>query len=668
MTVSVAETIGGITFDDPYRWLEEDTPETRRWQERQDAAARETIGALPALEALREATERRRNESLVCVPSQHGQHWFRLVAGEPGTAPVLAVGSTIGDRGRTIVDPSTWPGTEVSLDWFAPAPDGAHVAFGLSQRGDEQSVLHVLEVEAGRLLPDRIAHASFGVVAWLADSSGFFYNAGLGPDTERPQKHIFLHRLGEEQPAVPEPAPVREDEEFVFPQVSADGRWVMAVSSEVEPRPDSIRAVEGGKWRPFLLGLPGTFAGFCHGDRYLVVTSDGAPRGRVVSIPLESPRERSTWRELVPQGDGVLRSVCLAAGRLALVDLVDTRSRIRLYSLDGRLEDEVPLPGEGTVGTSLTRYQALSEPMVSVTGDALIFVFSTFSRPPCLYRYDVAERRLEALGRPAPELANVVSELRRCRAADGSDVSYWLVRSAEADPAGPRPALVYGYGGWNLAWGLPTYLGELAPFVEAGGALVFPHLRGGSELGENQWHDGRLDRKQHTFDDLYAVVEALVAEGVTAADRLGLVGESNGGLLAGAALTQRPDLFRVVVPLVPLVELMRYARDPYPAEFAIEYGDPADPELAPVLHAYSPYHNVRAGERYPATLVVCGDSDIRCPPWQGRKLVARLQEANASGHPILLRVLEHAGHLSTTERSTPEWLAFVMAELGMSYG
>ncbi len=213
----------------------------------------------------------------------------------------------------------------MSLDWFSPAPDGAHVAFGLSQRGDEQSVLHVLEVESGRLLPDRIAHASFGVVAWLPDSSGFFYNAGLGPDTERPQKHIFLHRLGDEQPALPEPAPVREDEEYVFPQVSPDGRWVMAVSSEVEPRPDSIRAVEGGEWRPFLLGLPGTFAGFFHGDRYLAVTTDGAPRGRLVSIPLESPRERSTWRELVPQGEGVLRSACLAAGRLALVDLVDTR-------------------------------------------------------------------------------------------------------------------------------------------------------------------------------------------------------------------------------------------------------------------------------------------------------------------------------------------------------
>ncbi len=230
-----------------------------------------------------------------------------------------------------------------------------------------------------------------------------------------------------------------------------------------------------------------------------------------------------------------MRSVCIVGGRLALVDLVETRSRIRIFSLDGELEHEVPLPGEGTVGTSFSRAQAMIEPMVSASDDALLFVFSTFSRPPSLYRYALEERRLEELSTPAPEIPGLVSELRRCRSTNGAEVSYWLVRSAEAGRARPAPALIYGYGGWNIAWGLPSYLAELAPFVEAGGALVFPHLRGGGELGETQWHDGRLERKQHTFDDLYAVAEALIADGVTASDRLGLVGESNGGLLAGAA-------------------------------------------------------------------------------------------------------------------------------------
>ncbi len=554
----------------------------------------------------------------------------------------------------------------MSLDWFSPAPNGEYVAVGLSQRGDEQSVLHVLEVESGRELAEPIPHVSFGVVAWLPDSSGFFYNAGLAPDTEQPQKHLFFHRLGDEQAEQPEPAPVRPDEEFVFPQVSPDGRWVFAVSSEVEPRPDSIREVDGGEWRSFLLGLPGTFAGLVHEDRYVAITTDGAPRGRLVSIPLGGEPARSTWRELVPEGEGVMRSVCIAGGRLALVDLVGTRSRIRIFSLDGELEHEVPLPCEGTVGTGPARAQAMIEPMVSADDDALLFVLSTFSRLPSLYRYALAEQRLEELSPPAQEIPGLVWELRSCRSTNGADVSYWLVHSAEADHVRPAPALIYGYGGWNIAWGLPSYVAELASFVEAGGALIFPHLRGGGELGEAQWHDGRLERKQHTFDDLYAVAEALIADGVTASDRLGLVGASNGGLLAGAAVTQRPELFRVVVALVPLLDLMRHHRDPYVAEFAVEYGDPGDPELGHVLLAYSPYHNVRDGERYPATLVVCGDSDIRCPAWHGRKFAARLQQATSSGRPVLFRVLTNAGHLSTVERSMHEWLGFVMAELGMT--
>jgi prolyl oligopeptidase len=655
-----------VVFDDPFRPLEDDTPETRRWQDQQDAVATTRLRTLPGIERLHDAALARQRESLVFAPARYGRRWFRLAAGRSGTKPVLAVASDPDDPGRVVVDPVARPGTEVSLDWFSPAPNGEYVAVGLSQRGDEQSVLHVLEVESGRELAEPIPHASFGVVAWLPDSSGFFYNAGLAPDTEQPQKHIFFHRLGDERAAQPEPAPVREDEEFVFPQVSSDGRWVFAVSSEVEPRPDSIRELDGGEWRPFLLEFPGTFAGFVHGDRYIAVTTDGAPRGRLVSIPLEAEPARSTWRQLVPEGEGVMRSVCVAGGRLALVDLVGTRSRIRIFALDGELEHEVPLPGEGTVGMGPARAQAMIEPMISADDDALLFVFSTFSRAPSLFRYALEERRLEEVSTAAHEIPGLVSELRSCTSTGGAEVSYWLARRADAERAGPTPALIFGYGGWNIAWGLPSYLAELTPFVEAGGALVFPHLRGGGELGESQWHDGRLERKQHTFDDLYAVAEALIADGVTATDRLGVVGASNGGLLAGAAVTQRPELFRVVVPLVPLLDLMRHHRDPYVAEFAVEYGDPADPELAPVLRAYSPYHNVRDGERYPATLIVCGDSDIRCPAWHGRKFAARLQQATSSGRPVLFRLLADAGHLSTVERSTHEWLGFVMAELDMT--
>jgi len=651
--------------DDPYRWLEESSPETVAWQERQNALAAERLAAWPGRERLASAVADRHHESLLFAPQQHGGRWFQLVAREQGTEPVLCVGDHLGERARTLIDPSAWPGTAVSLDWFYPSPDGAYVAFGVCERGSEQSVLHVLETDTGRLLPGRIPHTSFGVVAWLPDASGFFYNAGLGPDTEHPQKHVSLHRLGDDLPTEPEPAIVREDEEYVFPQISPDGRWVAAVSSEVEPKPDSIRSVEGdAAWRPFLVGYPGVFSGFFHGDRYVALTTDSAPRGRLVSIPLDDTRDRSGWLELIPEGDGVLRSVSLAGDSLALVDLVETCSRIRVFSLDGRLEDQVPLPGKGTVGLSCTSSHAMIEPMVAADGGALLFVFSSFARPPVLYRYVLGKRLLEQLSEPAAEIPDLSSELRCCRGSGGAEVSFWVVRQAAGRT--PAPALLYGYGGWNIAWGLPSYIGELTPFVEAGGTLVFPHLRGGGEHGERQWHQGRLEHRQRTFDDLYAVAEALVAEGIAESGRLALAGASNGGLLAGAALTQRPDLFRVVVPIVPLLDLLRHVHDPYLAEYAVEYGDPRDPAFAPILRAYSPYHNVHEGKAYPATLVVCGDSDVRCPPWHARKLVARLLEANRSERPILLRIVRDAGHLTAIVRSTHEWLGFVMAELGMA--
>jgi prolyl oligopeptidase len=651
--------------DDPYRWLEESSPETIAWQDRQDAIASERLAAWPGRERLGSAVAVRRHESLLFVPQRCGERWFQLVAREPGTEPVLCVGERLGDQARTLVDPGAWPGTAVSLDWFSPSPDGAYVAFGVCERGSEQSVLHVLETDTGRLLPERIANTSFGVVSWLPDSSGFFYNAGLGPDTELPQKHLFLHRLGDELPGEPEPASVREDEDYVFPQVSADGRWVAAVSSEVEPRADSIRALTAdGEWLPFLVGCPGTFSGCFHDDRYLAVTTDGAPRGRLVSIPLSSPSERSTWVELVPEGDGVLRSFAVVDDRVAVVDLVETCSRIRVFSLDGPFEDEVTLPGTGTVGLSCTSSQAMIQPMLAADGGALLFAFSTFARAPALYRYDVAARQLEQLGEPAAEIPGLSSELRRCRSSDGAEVTFWVVRRAVSPT--PGPALLHGYGGWNIAHGLPSYLAELAPFVEAGGTLVRPHLRGGGEHGERQWHEGRLEHKQRTFDDLYAVAEALVADGVAERGRLAVAGASNGGLLAGAALTQRPELFRAVVPIVPLLDMLRHVRDPYLAEYAVEYGDPRDAAFEPILRAYSPYHNVGDGQAYPAALVVCGDSDVRCPSWHARKLVARLLEANRSEHPILLRVVREAGHLTAISRSTHEWLGFVMAELGMT--
>jgi len=645
---------------DAHGWLEHDSDAVRRWERAQDAKAVQHLRRQPGQQRLREQVARADIAARVFAPSLNGGRSFRLVVPTGGAEPVLHVSERADERGRVLVDSGGR-----TIDWFYPSPDGLLVAYGLSASGSEQSVLHLIDVETGEIMSDRIPHTSFAVVAWLPDSTGFYYSASLGPDTEQPQKHIFFHRIGDRPATEPEPAVLRDDEDFVYPQISVDGRWVAAVSSEAEPRPDSVLDRTGdGVWRPFLLGVPAIFNGFFLDGSYVAVTTEDAPRGRLVSIPLASPTDRLTWAELVPEGEGVLRTVTRVADRLILEELLDTSTRLRVVSLDGTAETAVPLPEPGFAALSTDNYRLPVDSAVFADGEGFVFVRSSWGAAAELCRYDLGAGRVDVLEKGVPPPFEVDAFLAEARAPDGARVTAWVVRRAEG-AAAPAPTLVNGYGGWNIAFGHPGNLGTFLPFVEAGGTMVFAHLRGGGEYGLNQWLDGFRDAKQHTFDDLYAVVEQLMADGVAAPGRVAVVGASNGGLLAAAAVTQRPELFAAVVSLVPLTDMMRYTHDPYPAEFALEYGDPAEPDAAVWLRAYSPCHSVRHGVSYPATLVICGDTDVRCPAWHGRKFVAHLQEATASDAPVLYRLRRSSGHLTSARRDTHEWLGFVMDQLGL---
>jgi prolyl oligopeptidase len=659
----VTETIGGITFEDPYRWLETDTEDALDWEENQNAMAEAYLHEWPGYGRLCDVIGPHFAEMLTFAPQPCGGRWFQMAV--EGAALVICVSEQANEPGKVLLDPGSISDGRPSLDWFYPSPDGRYVVFGLSQGGTEQSVLHVIETESGRVLPERIPHASFAKVAWLPDSSGFYYNAGIAPDTEQADKFIFFHRPGHEPPSEPEPVRVRE--EYVQPQISADGRYLAVLPSEIEPRPDYVKDIAGdGKWRPFLRDQSGVFIGVFVGDSYVAITTDGAPRGRLVAVPLDGGHDRSTWRELLPESEAVLRSVSLVGERLVIAELVDGYSRIRVLSLEGEPEEEVQLPGDGNANVNATWWgHVIIDPMVASGESECAFTFSTFTQSPSVYRYDVRSRHLERIKEPKFDLGHLTTERLSCEGRDGAKVTLWAVRRTDGEQ--PAPAFIYGYGGWNIAF-LPIYLGIFAPFVEAGGTMVFANLRGGGEHGWDWWQAGRLAGKQVTYDDLYAVAEFLIAEGMTTAHHLAVAGASNGGLLTGAAVTQRPDLFKAVVSQVPLLDLMRYTRDAYTAECTEEYGDPRKPEEAAWVYAYSPYHNVREGTSYPATLVVCGEEDIRCPRWHGRKTVARLQHATTSEAPILLRVWSGAGHLAgllgEPEKSA-EWIGFVMHQLGM---
>jgi prolyl oligopeptidase len=634
--------------DDP-RWVAERQRETDAF-----------FAARPELAEVRRRVEQLALEAHQPLPVSAGGRRFTARRREFWQPQVITVRDPGWADERVVIDLAGWTQPEAPwLDWWFPSPDGRRIAFGVSPHASELSVLHVLDVDSGELGPERIANTSFGVVAWLPDSSGFYYNRSLGSDFERPQKAIFFHRPGEAPRGDPEPA-------VTWSQLSGDGRWLAACSGDVAPRPDAICDLAAGSgWRPFLIDFPGTFVGDFDGEDYVCVTTNGAPRGRVVRIPIETAQDRSTWRELISEGVGTIRQVSARGDRLVVVDLIQTEPRIRICAGDGRELDTVPLPPQTSLLPSAVDGHAMTNGIVHHEAGSVTFVASSFAIPPVAHTYDFDTRRLTRDGRAPAPIAELHAELVRLPAADGREISCWVVEPTAGER--PRPALFYGYGGWNLAMGLPGFLAELLPFLEAEGTVVLPHLRGDGTYGEDFWRDGRLERKQRTFDDLTSVATYLAESGITDAGRMALVGASNGGLLTAATITQHPQLFRAAMPLVPLTDMLEYTRDAYPAEFRTEYGDSADAGMHDVLAAYSPLHAVQPGRRYPSLLVVCGDHDLRCPDWHGRRFADALLEATAGDdRPVLLRIMPHTGHMTASSLSAPEWLAFAISELGMA--
>jgi prolyl oligopeptidase len=671
-TSDAVEVLHGVTIPDPYRWLEDgQSAATRQWTDAQNALTRSYLDAVPARERIRTCLDRLLAIGALSTPAPVRGRYFYLRRDGRQNQPVLYLRQGVRGEDRAILDPNALDaGGAVALDWHYPSEDGTLLAYGLSENGSEQSVLRVMNVDTAVVLPDRIPHTRAAELAWLPDSTGFYYTRypvpGQAPDGEEHyHRTIYFHRLGTdpaEDPLVFKPA---EKEHWPGVGISPDGRWLVISVARTFDQTDLYLMDRWSGAPPVAVAqdLPASFNGEVAHGRLFMRTNLDAPTYRLYVVDPEHP-ERERWKEIVPpRTEAVLEGVHVTARHLALDYLERAASRLRLTDHEGGNVRELRLPTLGSLFGGGAEWD----------GEELFYGFSSYTVPPSVYRVDLATGAEELWLGVDADVDPSRFEVRQVsvRSKDGTEVSMFLVHRTGLVKDGRNPVHLTGYGGFNISM-TPAFSRSLLLWLDSGGVVAIPNIRGGGEYGE-RWHqEGMLGRKQNSFDDFIAAAEWLIAEGYTSPTRLAAAGGSNGGLLMGAVLTQRPDLFRAVVIQVPLLDMLRYHRFLIARLWIPEYGSAEDPEQFSWLRAYSPYHHVREGVAYPAVLLATAESDSRVDPMHARKMAARLQAATASPRPILLRLESRAGHGAgkplnkMLEELTDTW-TFVFSELGVEF-
>jgi len=603
------------------------------------------------------------------LPTFAGGRYIRRFVPDDQDLAVVELSATPTGPGRRVVDLNALRVDEpLQMAAFALSESGSMAIVAYSAGGREKPVVQLVEVETGKVLSQGLPSERLSSFTWLPDDSGFFY---MSMDPADIRAGRTLYRVMIERPTEATLEPVEPSHFYVRPMVAADRRHVLLFVDHLAPRPEFILDTQGtGSWKPFLKDAKGIFRGDIVGDRFFAITDDGASGGRLVSIPLSTPSRTETWQEVIPPSGAVLANLLAVGDRAVVLDFIATYSRLRVFNQSGTLEGEIELPGRGLVNRtgSFFSFFNVTNTMVRGRGDQIDFLFATPTTSPTYCSANARTRELTQVTVPEWTLAARVLD---CKALskDGAELAYHVVAHRGVDLSRPQPTVIIGYGGYNVAV-LPGWFGSRwAAWIEAGGVLVLSHLRGGGEFGSRWWHQGRLEHKQNTFNDLYAIADDLIERGITTPQQLGVTGGSNGGVMAAVAAVQRPDLFRAVSPEAPITDLLGRVRDPFTVAATLDYGDPSDPAMARVLEGWSPYQNVKDGVRYPAMLIDCGANDPRCPPWHGRKLAARMQQASTGALPILLRVRTDAGHGTVSKddqtHQSAEVLAFFAEYLGL---
>jgi prolyl oligopeptidase len=671
----VVEDYHGTKVADPYRWLEDpDSPETRAWVEAENAVTFAFLERIAARNRIRERLTRLWNYERYTPPWKEGDRYFFFRNNGLQNQNVLYTQPSLEAEARVLLDPNTLsPDGTVALLSASVSEDGRLLAYGLSTAGSDWQTWHVRDVETGEDLPDTLVWSKFSGAAWTNDNDGFFYCRYPQPADETTETNyyqkLYYHRVGQPQPADTLVYERNDEKEWSFgPTVTEDGSYLVihvgkGTETENQVFYRDLR-VDDGPMVELIGGFDAAYdlAGE-DGPLWWFRTDLDAPLGRVILVDITRP-EREHWREVIPEVEEKLESVSLVGDRLFAIYLKDARSVVRVYSREGEFEREVELQGIGTVmGFGGKR-----------TDTETFYFFTGFTSPGTIYRYDIATGESTLFRRPTVDFDPDAYETKQIfyRGKDGTRVPMFIVHRKGLTLDGQNPTYLYGYGGFNISL-TPGFSVSNVLWLELGGVYAVANLRGGGEYGE-EWHQAGMKlNKQNVFDDFIAAAEWLIASGYTSTPKLAIGGRSNGGLLVGAVMTQRPDLFGAALPGVGVMDMLRFHKFTIGWAWVSDYGSAEDPEEFKALYAYSPLHNIRPGTAYPPTLIVTADHDDRVVPAHSFKFAATLQAAQAGPAPVLIRIETDAGHGALTpvskmiEEQTDDW-SFLVDVLGMEGG